>query len=312
MSNYSQNRLSDDPNHVWAKLLDLIPEGSEVLDVGCSSGNFGEELHDKKSCVVDGVEPDAADAKIAATKLRTVWRFSIEDRKSIDQIKKRYDVIVFADVLEHLVDPVKALRDIKLLTKPGGFVVFSVPNMAHVSVRLGLLGGTFEYTEVGLLDRTHLHFYDANAVSALFSQAGMRLEKFDASSFEYSDRLIEKCLNELGFKPTPKGLALLHAADAAAFQYVGKAVYSNKKPSEKLKPTTQAVEKDVRRLTEELDSSQIVIRDLNRDLTNLRTHLDDISNQLNALVASKAYKLGNTLVKPVRVVKKGFVKKRGQ
>ncbi|HSX42993.1 MAG TPA: class I SAM-dependent methyltransferase [Candidatus Saccharimonadales bacterium] len=308
MSHYTQNKLAEDPNHVWAKMLTIIPDGSEVLDVGCSSGNFGEELQHKKHCLVDGVEPDAGDAKLAAKKLRKVWAFSIEDEKNIEQIQRTYDVIIFADVLEHLVQPAKVLESIKKLLKKDGMVVFSVPNMAHVSVRLALLEGVFEYTEVGLLDKTHLHFYDLPAVYDLFKEAGMKLEQLDASSFEYSDLLIKKRLEAIGFKPTAKGNELLHSAEAAAFQYIGKATVAAGPPA-KLRPTTQAVAKDVQALTNEIAENKKVITRLNDDITVLRNHIDTISDQLQKLAASKAYRLGNVLVGPVRLAK--TLRKRG-
>jgi hypothetical protein len=143
----------------------------------------------------------------------------------------------------------------------------------------------------------------------VFEAAGMKLEQLDSSSFEYSDALIQKRLDALGFKATSKGIKLLHSAEAAAFQYVGKATFAAGTPAE-LKPTTQAVAKDVQILTHEIAENQKIIERLNGDINALRDHIQTIATQLEQLSASKAYRLGNALAAPVRLVK--TIKKRGK
>jgi len=69
---------------------------------------------------------------------------------------EQFDVVTFGDVLEHLLEPLDALRAAVRHLKPSGFVVISVPNIAHGDVRIALLLGTFPYRETGLLDRTHV------------------------------------------------------------------------------------------------------------------------------------------------------------
>src|SRR5919197_1114652 len=56
---------------------------------------------------------------------------------------ERFDVVVFSDVLEHLRDPGRVLREtVPLLEPKAGFVVASVPNVANVSGRLASLLGS--------------------------------------------------------------------------------------------------------------------------------------------------------------------------
>jgi len=83
-----------------------------------------------------------------------------------------FDVVVFGEVLEHLVDPHRALVEAAKVLRGGGYVVASVPNVAHGSVRLALLDGAFPYTERGLLDYTHLRFFTRKTLADLFRQAG--------------------------------------------------------------------------------------------------------------------------------------------
>jgi hypothetical protein len=90
---------------------------------------------------------------------------------------RKFDVVLMLDVLEHLVDPVSLLRNVSCVVADGGWGIISLPNVAHASVRLALLEGRFTYTDVGLLDRTHLRFFDRSGVDELLHDAGW--EMFD-------------------------------------------------------------------------------------------------------------------------------------
>ena len=89
-----------------------------------------------------------------------------------------YDLILLLDVLEHLVDPVGTLKRLSTLLKPGGHVIVSVPNIAHLSVSLPLLfGRRFTYTEAGILDRTHLKFFVEKTAIDLLNNANLTVIK---------------------------------------------------------------------------------------------------------------------------------------
>ncbi len=313
MSNYSENQMINDPNHVWSKIIAFIKPGSEVLDIGCSSGNLGTVLIEQKHCTVDGVEPEPEDARQAATHLRKVWQLSIEDPAAVKQIGRQYDVLVFADVLEHLLDPVKTLQAVKVLVKPGGQVVFSLPNMAHVSVRLSLLQGNFDYTETGLLDKTHLHFYDVNHVKEMFTSAGLSIEKLDASSYQYPKRVLASKLEDLGFKALDKGLELLSEPDAASFQYVGYAAYSKQPAAADLKPTTPVIQKDMEGLLDKISERDKTIQKLNTDMNGLHTELGRLQTELQQLVNSKTFRAAQAITSPYRAAHKSLknVRRKG-
>lgn len=223
MSNYSDSSFSEHgENSSWTKVLNLIPKRSRVLDIGCSSGNFGVELIERKDCVVDGIELDLGDYREAKRKLRNTYQLNIET-DNINSIKDRYDVIYFGDVVEHLVNPVPTLEKVKKLLNRNGIIVFSIPNMAHVTIRLLMLKGDFEYTETGLLDKTHLHFYNLDEVKRVFESAGYGLSALDYVKKDYPDGLIKKELGKYGLKLAPKSdfLARMKKVDAAAFQFIG-------------------------------------------------------------------------------------------
>ncbi len=226
MSNYSDSKFHHDPNTPWFKTFMLIPPKSSVLDIGCSSGNFGKELIDNKKCIVDGVEPYEKDAKLAKQKLRQVFDFNIEN-EAPSKLLGRYDIINYGDVIEHLINPVEALKNTKKLLKKDGKVIFSIPNMAHISVRLMLLKGNFEYGEAGLLDKTHLHYYDIDEIIRIFNEAGFVIEKLDWVSRDLPVEIIKIELEKMGLISTDKFLDEMKKPVASAYQYIGQAGQSN-------------------------------------------------------------------------------------
>jgi 2-polyprenyl-3-methyl-5-hydroxy-6-metoxy-1,4-benzoquinol methylase len=220
MSNYSDSKFSEDTNSSWFKVFNYIDSGTKVLDIGCSSGNFGKVLIDKKKCVVDGIEPDQADFDEARKKLRNVYQLNVET-DDLSLIDDRYDFIYFGDVIEHLVHPVETLRRVRTLLKEDGAIVFSIPNMSHLSVRLMLLGGKFMYGETGLLDKTHLHFYTHQEVQRVFSEAGYAIVDLDPVLKDYPKEILEEELKAVGLSITQKFIDFAASTEASVYQFVG-------------------------------------------------------------------------------------------
>jgi 2-polyprenyl-3-methyl-5-hydroxy-6-metoxy-1,4-benzoquinol methylase len=157
------------------RLLERAPPAATVLDVGCWSGFNGDHLLSSRACTVDGVEPDAAMAELAARTYRRVHVCTLEEALAgpLADARASYDVILLMDVLEHLIDPEGALRACATLVSPGGQLLVSVPNVAHWSVRKRLLTGHWEYEDSGILDRTHLHFFTFATAERLAAKAGL-------------------------------------------------------------------------------------------------------------------------------------------
>ena len=110
------------------------------------------------------------------------------DAASIEQIQEAprllaesFDVIVYGDVLEHLTDPLRALVALNRSLAPDGRVIASVPNVAHLWVRLSLLTGRFDYGERGILDRTHLRFFTRRTFLALLRDAGLAVDELSVT-----------------------------------------------------------------------------------------------------------------------------------
>lgn len=164
---------------IHVKVVRLVGSGKRVLEVGCATGYMSRVLREA-GCRVVGIELDEGMAKRAGE-----WceRVIVGDLDRMDVARElgeeRFDVVVAADVLEHLKDPAAVLKKLKDHLEPTGCVVASIPNVAHGSVRLALLGGRFPYSELGLLDRTHLRFFTRETVEELFEQAGFGLGKLE-------------------------------------------------------------------------------------------------------------------------------------
>jgi len=159
-------------NSTHAQLIRLTGRNKQVLEIGPATGYLTEILR-SRGCRVWCIENDPEAAKIAA---QFCERMVVSDVEKIDLVStfgdQRFDVVMFGDVLEHLVEPRAALARVATILKPEGYVVASVPNVAHGSLRLSLLRGEFRYTELGLLDRTHLRFFTRETLADLFQQAG--------------------------------------------------------------------------------------------------------------------------------------------
>jgi SAM-dependent methyltransferase len=93
----------------------------------------------------------------------------------VESWSRTFDVVVCADVLEHLPDPKSVLARARSWIVPGGRLFVSLPNVANVAVRLSLLAGRFEYADRGILDRTHLRFFTRRSARRLVEDAGFRI-----------------------------------------------------------------------------------------------------------------------------------------
>lgn len=176
MSSYHIEHLDESlANSSHTLVLGLVGRDKSVLDVGCSTGYLGEALA-RRGCAVTGLEMDAEAAEAARHRLDEVIEADLEAVTLAELLPGRqFDVVVFADVLEHLRDPAAVLRSAIPLLAPGGSVVVSVPNVGHGSIRLALLQGRWQYTETGLLDRTHIRFFTRDSFSDLFDEAGLSM-----------------------------------------------------------------------------------------------------------------------------------------
>lgn len=163
-----------DPWEVGGVLARLMPSGVKVLDIGCGTGSITLQANEGRNNDVLCVEPDRARAAVAASRgLNVVC--GIADKAFLDK-HGPFDVIMLSDVLEHLSAPADLLTLARAALTPGGKVLVSVPNVAHWTVRLRLLFGRFNYTNVGIMDATHLRWFTARTLTELFEGCGFKVD----------------------------------------------------------------------------------------------------------------------------------------
>jgi SAM-dependent methyltransferase len=151
----------------------LVGSNKRVLELGPAAGHVTRALV-ANGCEVVGieVEPEAAEglAGVATCLVGDLNDPAMIAKAAVDGA---FDVVLAGDVLEHLVNPLETLRAARRALVPGGYVVTSVPNIAHADVALALSKGTFTYRDWGLLDRTHIHFFTFDSLMEMMTSAGL-------------------------------------------------------------------------------------------------------------------------------------------
>lgn len=166
--------INGHPFHTHKMVVDLILVGSKVLDIGCASGYMARELN-KKKCEVWGVDGDKDALKEAKKYCKETELVNLDQVEAINFPKKYFDYIILLDVIEHLCYPEKILKILRPHLKKGGRIIISVPNIAHASMRWSLFMGKFDYTETGLMDKTHVHFYTKSTFEKALEQHGFEI-----------------------------------------------------------------------------------------------------------------------------------------
>lgn len=157
------------------KILSWLAEGRprRVLDLGCSDGRLGELLRLEGHTVV-GVDSEKLDG--VGDRLDAFIEADLNQGLP-DEVGADFDVVVAADVLEHLVDPGAMLRQIRDRLGPRGVIMASVPNVAHWYPRLRVAAGRFQYERRGIFDAGHLRFFTRRSFERLAKESGLRVRR---------------------------------------------------------------------------------------------------------------------------------------
>jgi glycosyltransferase involved in cell wall biosynthesis len=152
----------------------LIGTDQRILEVGCGDGSFGTELVRAGNQVI-GVDNDPAVPLSAG--YANVLDADLEQGLGAAAVNsgQQYDRVLVLDVLEHLRDPDKLLKDCKKVLGSRGKLIVSVPNTANLTVRLMILFGSFHYSDRGILDWSHVRFFTAKSVRELLEKQGFRV-----------------------------------------------------------------------------------------------------------------------------------------
>ena len=185
-------RDTSSPSYTTARpdVASLVPESvRKVLDIGCATGSLGASLKQRGNITVVGIGVNETMAKLAAERLDKVIVGDIEKIRLEEYFgPAQFDCIIFADVLEHLIDPWTVLQKTVYLLDTGGIIVASIPNIRYFHTFFTVyVRGYWPYREAGIYDKTHLRFFTLRTIHELFSQAGL-----DITRMVRKYRLIEK------------------------------------------------------------------------------------------------------------------------
>ena len=160
-------------SHYWVlKFLSNEKGRLRILDVGTSNGYLGASLGQLGHSVV-GIERDTSCAEEAR---RYYDSFHVHDIEDFDfSYRGEFDYVLFADILEHLRDPISVLRRSLPSLKESGKIIVSIPNVANIIIRLSLLLGRFDYADRGILDQSHLKFYTRASLLKMLDAASCRV-----------------------------------------------------------------------------------------------------------------------------------------
>lgn len=203
-----------------------ITPGSKILEFGPAFGRMTKYLSEAFKCKVTIVEKDSdagSEAKQYSESyyVGNYWGDIEKYNWSYDLVhsEEKFDYIIWADVLEHLYDPWKALTCARQFLKDDGYMLISVPNISHNSILIELMKDKFEYRDIGLLDNTHIRFFTRSSLTAMVEQAGLEIKKvMDAkNAVEYTE--FKNSYNDV---PDAVAAFLKEREDGHVYQFVWK------------------------------------------------------------------------------------------
>jgi len=318
---YDENIVIDinDTNNTHSIIASKIKEKSTVLDIGCGSGYIGVLLKDKK-CKVYGIDVDSKALEIAKSKdcYKNVFNFSItekenENYKKFFKEKIEFDYIIFADVLEHVVNPGEIIFELSKKLKKDGEILISLPNVAHIDITRGLINRTFNYNKIGLLDNTHLRFFTKSSFYDMIKSLN------DIYDTQFSIDMIGKTINMPDYVEKYSNLNNLLNNDNEFFvlQYVYALKNNDKKSGiqdneykdyyeviENILCDKNILEKDYDKLKVENENNINKIKQLEMEKRLLKDLLNNEINNFENILNSKSWKVTAPLRKIVALLKK--------
>ena len=215
---YTREVIEPGEDDSLARIARLIPSGARVLDLGASRGALGRSIS-QRGCIVDGVEGDAPSAEQARRYYRRVLTADLDEvdlRSALGDCE--YDVVVCADVLEHLRVPERTLRSVRAVLAAKGELLVSVPNVAYAGVVVELILGRFDYRSHGLLDETHLRFFTRESIVKLLNLSGFGVSQVEPIHLELKHSEFDP--DRLAQLPGPVLGALISRPDGLAYQFL--------------------------------------------------------------------------------------------
>ena len=174
-----------------SKTIELVGNRKDVLEIGCANGRMTRLLR-KNNCSITGIELNPDLANVAEQYCHKLIIGNVEEDNIIPS-DELFDVILMADLIEHLAWPDNLLRKLYNCLKPGGYLVIAVPNVTFLTMRLRFVFGRFDYAEGGgILDSTHLRFFTLKTFRKLLVSTNYWIEKFYAAPFLFRGERLRK------------------------------------------------------------------------------------------------------------------------
>jgi 2-polyprenyl-3-methyl-5-hydroxy-6-metoxy-1,4-benzoquinol methylase len=193
-NNYPLKLYPHSSHYIVNKYLNNI-ENKRILDIGCGNGDFANLIHNNNEKTgVDFLQVN----KVKENAFDSYFEFNLNDGLPESIKKNKYDTILLLDILEHLNNYHSILNNIGDLLNENGTIVVSLPNVANIYVRLNLLLGRFPYSERGILDKTHLHFFTLGSVKKILKLHGLKISKFNVTPIPIMEILPDFLKNNLG------------------------------------------------------------------------------------------------------------------
>lgn len=168
-------------------IFKYVGTNQDILSVGCGSGLLEAEAK-KKNNKVYALDISEENIKIVKAIAEEAYVCDIEKVTVLPFKKKKFDVIILSDILEHLLNPEKALVLMKQYLKDGGFLVASIPNVANWTVRIPFIFGSFNYKEDGIVVWPHYRFFTNHSIKKMFKKCGYTIINVD-----YTTSIINVC-----------------------------------------------------------------------------------------------------------------------
>lgn len=159
-------------------VLGFVKEGSSVLEIGCHTGYFSFWLKSKQ-CKVYGVDIYGPAVERAKPYLDSFYIGDIEKIQFYKTLSGcKFDTIILMHVLEHLKRPDIVLEELIKFLNPEGNIIIALPNISNWNSRMNIMKGNFSYTDTGLMDKTHLRFFNYYTSIELIENAGIKVKDF--------------------------------------------------------------------------------------------------------------------------------------
>jgi 2-polyprenyl-3-methyl-5-hydroxy-6-metoxy-1,4-benzoquinol methylase len=253
-----------DPNggSAAARLGRMVEPGQRVLELGTGPGTVTRILH-SKGCKVTGVEMDSETLAMCAPFCERTLQANLEDPAWHASLAgEKFDVVMCADVLEHLRDPRPLLSLLPKFLNDTGCVLMSLPNATHLSVVASLMAGRFPYQSKGLLDNTHLRFFGRDDIDALLRECGLVWQRWETVQLDPSEAELKHFWNKL--EPFDQEFLRAKCEDGLVYQHVVRS-YPSHAAGQLIK------------LQKDIEDEELLIQEKSEALNSVITSLNELT-----------------------------------